>query len=76
MVYCVKLRDLVFCSLCFEEASCHVGGLRIVDACSTIVSLREVDISHPTGHYIRKKYCPLEKILVAPRPNLEVTRMT
>ena len=28
---------------------------RTEEACSTVVSLRMVDISHPTGHYIRKK---------------------
>ena len=31
-----------------------------------IRSLRKVDFSHPTGHYIRKNSRPLEKILGAP----------
>ena len=36
---------------------------RTEEACSTVVSLRKVDISHPTGHYIhKKKYrAPLRK---------------
>ena len=35
----------------------RTGGGR-EEACNTIVNLGRVDISHPTGHYIRKKLSP------------------
>ena len=50
------------CILCFLLCG------RTEEACSMVNSLREVDFSHPTGHYTWKKNVarPLEKILGAP----------